>query len=115
MIRKSLVECLKEKNQNLTTDEAERLVETADHKPCRIYCTNEALKRSMENASSNLESDQFDHNFRTSDLLDTQPQKDPSTSLGKAILAVYNLMIKLDHRWYRGHIYSKHPKGKSYS
>ena len=77
------------------------------HLPCVIKCIDKSIKTTIKNASGNLKVDGFKHKFNNY-VSNDEPL---FTSLAKAVTAVKKLMIKLNHRLYRGSIYVKIKKG----
>ena len=95
----------------MTEDEAVLKANEKTHLPCCIKCTDKNLSNSMKNSSNNLRSDGLKHQFNEEEQVVAPEQPEKFSSLAKAVNAVKQLMLKLDHRLYRGSIYVKIPEG----
>lgn len=105
------------KQDNMTDDEAEDLVKNSIlcKVACRILSRQKTVLESIDIASKNLKQDGFIHaTGLTSAKYQTESSAGvvvPTTSLGKTLATIRSLMVKLDHRLHRGHVYSKATKG----
>ena len=103
-------------NQNATDVAIDSKCSKICEHPTALICAAENMKSDVVITSKNLEKDGFLHQL----ILPNQngktgkddPKYDPLSNAGKAIRKIYELMMKLNHRLYRGQVYKKNENGK---
>ena len=87
-------------------------LQNSDCKPCRLFCADGKILQSFTHASRNLTADGLIHTNDSADEIPLSVSSElPKTSILKVTEKIAELMRKLNHRLYRGHVYELHSKG----
>ena len=79
--------------------------------PCRLVSLKTEINDTVKTVSNNLRADGFSHEVVTMDTCLKETEFYSDSSLYEAVKMIEAVMIRLDHRLYKGYIYRKVKKG----